>query len=508
MSAKIRRQSIISSLIVYSGFLIGFVNVYFFTRNGAFTTDQYGLYNIFIAAGTFLASLGSLAMPSYIYKFFPYYQDNVTASKNDQISWALLISLGGCVLVATAGWMFKGLVIQKFGSNSALFVQYYQWLFPFVFGIILYNILEAYGWVLHKSVLTTFIKEVEWRFLVTCIVVLFSIHAIKSFDTFVILYSLTYFALFLTLFIYLIFRRKIHFTFKASIVTKKFLKRIFRFCAFIFGASVISSLSQVFDTIVIASVLPNGLEKAAIFSLAQLMTSIIQAPQRTIVAATIPHLSTAWKNKQLQSIKTIYQRSSINLLLTSVVLFVLIALNYTHAVKTFNIKIDYLLGFIPFIFMGLTRVVDLGTGVNAQIIGTSNSWRFELYSGLILLVCMLPLSYILAKQFDILGPCIAGLISTIIYNTIRIIFLWKKYRLFPFTLKSVYTLNLGLSVFIIAWLLFNQMQGLPGLLARSIVSLVLFAAGVFILKLSPDIMPVLKSLLSRSPWGKKNRQSE
>ncbi len=503
MSSKIRRQSIISSLIIYSGFLIGFVNVYFFTRNGAFSTDQYGVYNIIIAAGIFLASLGSLAMPGYIHKFFPYYHDRLSPETNDQISWALLISLLGCVLIAVGGWAFKGLVIRKFGSNSALFIQYYQWLFPFVFGLILYNVLEAYGWVLQKSVLTTFLKEVQWRCIITVLVVLFFFGIIKSFDTFIVLFSFSYFALFLTLLTYLLAARKIHLTFKVSVVTKRFLKKIAGFCMFVFGAGIVLNLSAIFDTIVIASVLPNGLEKAAVFSLAQLMTSIIQAPQRSVVAAAIPHLSIAWKNKQIPTIQNIYQRSSINLLMIASVLFVLIALNYRQAVVTFDINKDYLLGFVPFIFLGLTRVIDSGTGVNAQIIGTSNFWRFELYSGLVLMGCMLPLSYLFAKQFDILGPTIAGLISTIIYNTFRIVFLWKKYRLFPFTPKSVYMLNIALGVYIITWLLFDSWSGLPGLFARSIFALILFAAGILILKPSPDMGPVMQALLNRTPWRRK-----
>ena len=286
-------------------------------------------------------------------------------------------------------------------------------------------------------------------------------------------------------------------------VTKKFLKKIAGFCLFIFGAGIVFNLSAIFDTIVIASVLPNGLEKAAIFSLAQLMTGIIQAPQRSVIAATIPHLSIAWKNKQIEKIQTIYQRSSINLLVIACVLFVLIALNYKDAVITFNINQDYLLGFIPFIFLGLTRVIDSGSGVNAQIIGTSNFWRFELYSGLVLMGCMLPLSYILAKQFDILGPTIAGLISTIIYNAFRIVFLWKKYRLFPFTPKSVYMLNIALAVYMITWLLFDSWSGLPGLFMRSIFALVLFAVGILMLKPSPDIRPVIQALLNRSPWRRR-----
>lgn len=497
MSAKIRRQSIVSSLVVYCGFLVGLVNVFLFTKNGAFSPDQYGLYNMFIAAGLFLSSLGSLAMPSYLHKFFPFYQNNLEPRDNDQLTWALLIGLVGCVLVGIGGWLFKGVVIQKFGSSSALFVTYYKWLFPFVFGLILYGILEAYGWVLHKSVLTTFIREVEWRLLITVILVLFSVGFIKSFDTFVILYSFTYLILFVTLLVYLFYRKKINFSFKLSRVTKKLFKKVITFCLFIFSASVVSSLSGIFDTIVIASVMPDGLESAAIFSLAQLMASIVQAPQRGIIAASIPHLSLSWKSKNLNAISTIYKRSSINLLLAATMLFVLIVLNYKHAVHTFDLQKEYLLGFVPFIFLGLTRVIDLGTGVNAQIIGTSNFWRFELISNIILLVFMLPMSYILTKQFGIIGPSIAGLVSTSIYNFVRIVFLWKKFKLFPFTIKSLYVIGFAIAILAITWYLFNSWSGLIGLFVRTGFALLLFIGSILLLKPSPDIKPVLDTVLGR-----------
>ena len=138
-------------------------------------------------------------------------------------------------------------------------------------------------------------------------------------------------------------------------------------------------------------------------------------------------------------LQKIYQRSSINLLIFSCGIFLLIALNYTEAIRTLGLKEIYIQGFTAFIFLGLSMVVDMGTGVNTQIIGTSTAWRFELISGVILLVLMLPLTYLLAKQYDMMGPALASLISISIYNAIRITFLWKKFRLFPFTIQSAYT---------------------------------------------------------------------
>jgi O-antigen/teichoic acid export membrane protein len=63
--------------MVYFGFALGFFNTYLFTREGGFTKEQYGLTGIFVAVANLMFSLANFGMPSYIYKFYPYYNDNL-----------------------------------------------------------------------------------------------------------------------------------------------------------------------------------------------------------------------------------------------------------------------------------------------------------------------------------------------------------------------------------------------------------------------------------------------
>ncbi len=498
--SSIRRQSIISAIVIYFGFAVGLLNTYFFTKQDLFKDTEYGLTSIFIAMSTMMSVFAMVAMPSYIFKFYHYYNDHLPHRKNDMMSWALLVSFIGFLVIMGIGLLFKQLVIQKFGTNSPLLITYYYWIFPMGLGLTLYGVLEAWAWNLGKSVLTNFLKEVEWRLLTTLLIVLVLIGVIKDFDLFIKLYAFTYPGIAATLFIYLIVTKQIRFTFKVSKVTRRYFKQIVRLCAFIYGSSVIFNLSQVFDTIVIASVL--GAAPAGVFALAQIMGSVIQAPQRGIVSASITHLARAWKDKNMASLQRIYQRSSINQLIFATGLFLLIALNYNEAVITFNLKEIYLAGFNVFILLGLMRIVDMGTGVNSQIIGTSNYWRFELLSGVILLILMLPLTYLFAKNYGLIGPAIANLISISIYNIVRIIFLWKKFRLFPFTIQTLYTVLLAAVCFIICYYAFMNMHGFIGLAVRSIAFVVVYATGVLALKLSPDIQPVLQTIKKRMGIGK------
>ena len=124
--SEVRRQSIVSTIFVYAGFIIAFVNTYLFTRqDSVFTPAQYGLTNIFIAVGNLMFAFANLGMVSVVYKFYPYYNDNLPKKKNDLLTWTLLISVIGFCFVILAGFVFEDLVIRKFGGNSPEFIQYY-----------------------------------------------------------------------------------------------------------------------------------------------------------------------------------------------------------------------------------------------------------------------------------------------------------------------------------------------------------------------------------------------
>ena len=150
-----------------------------------------------------------------------------------------------------------------------------------------------------------------------------------------------------------------------------------------------------------------------------------------------------------------------------------------------------------FLFIGLTRVLDMGTGLNAQIIGTSVFWRFEFFTGVILLLLTLPLNYIFAKKMGVIGPAIADLLTFTIYNGIRYAYLYRKFGMQPFTIKSLFIILLALAGYFICHWLFAGIHGYMGMFARSGLFILIYGCGVIGLKLSEDILPVWKTVLKR-----------
>ncbi|HQY10822.1 MAG: polysaccharide biosynthesis C-terminal domain-containing protein [Ferruginibacter sp.] len=496
--SQIRKQSIVSSLVVYIGFAIGFLNTYLFTRQGGFTQAEYGLTGIFMAIANIMYSFANLGMVAYIYKFYPYYNDNLPKKKNDMLSWALLVSLLGFCLVILAGILFKDLVIRKYGTNSPDLVKYYYYVFPFGLGLTLFTVLEAYAWQLKKSVFTNFLREIQFRLLTTLLIVLSFAGIIASFDLFIKIYSFTFLAVAIILLGYLVFTKHISFSFSVSRVSKKFYRKIISLISFVYGGSLVFTVSMVIDTIIIAAVLPDGLALAGVYTLAQNIASLIQAPQRGVISSSIGPLSQAWKDKDMGKISRIYNSSSINQLLFSVAMFALIWLNFDDAVLNFQLQHRYLEAAWVFFFIGMMRIVDMGTGVNSQIISTSTSWRFDFITGIILLSITLPLNYILTKYYyGVTGPAIANLITFTIYNSIRYWFLYKKFNLQPFNLKTIYTILLGAASYYCCFFLFRDMHGFVGMIARSVLFILIFAAGTKLLNLSPDVRPVWQTFQKR-----------
>jgi O-antigen/teichoic acid export membrane protein len=483
--ANIRKQAIISSILVYAGFLVGAINIYLYTKNGSFTEAEFGLTRLFFDVAQNFYAFGSLGFIAVMYKFYPYYKDNLPRRENDLLTWGLLSAFIGFIVLVILGLVFEPMVVRKFSQRSALFVQYYHWIFPFAFGMLFFSMLEGYAWALQKTVVSNFLKETGLR-LITTIIISLNLFGIINFTQFVQLFAFMYLFIFLALLVYLISIGHFHITFKISRVTKKFWKKMATMQSLIFGGIVIGSLGQTIDGILIASL--KGLSSAGIYTLAQYVANLVQVPQRSIQSISTGVLAQAWKDKNYPEINRIYSRSCINLLLMALFIFGNIILNVKEAIIILGIQANYLTGLEVMMVLGLVRLVDAGTGVNGTIIATSNYWKFDFISGVIMLTILIPLNYYLIVHYGIVGSAYAQLIAYTIYNFIRFEFLRRKFGFQPFNQKTLFALLLGFAALAIAYFLFASTESWLCIFSRCIVFSALMIAGVFYFELTPDAM--------------------
>ncbi len=492
--SQIRKRSLKAAVWIYAGFLIGAINTFFLTHEKWFEPEHYGLTQGLIQVGLLIFAISSVGVTSFLHKFFPYYQDNNDNKRNDLLGIALMVAGIGFVITATAVYAFQPIVVQKFSGNSQLLVQYFQWTIPFGFFILLYNILEAYSYGFHKGVLTSLLKETVLRAF-TLVIILLKIFNIISFYHFILLFCMQYAVITAILAYHLYSKGQLWITFKVSRVTKKFRKKILLMLLLTFLVIVVNTLRGSIDALVLASIV--NLKSVGIFGFAAYMIALMQAPLRSLIAVTIPVLSRAWKQKDHKEISRIYKRSSINLLCFSLLVFFCIWLNYTQAITFFGINPQYHFAKTVFLLLGVTAIIEMGTGVNSQIIGTSAYWRFELWTSLLLTSLIIPLSYFLTKRYGLTGPAIANLVSFTIYNSVRYFFLWKKFALQPFSYKTTESIIAALFIYTIVYFSMNSIEGLPGLILRTATFIILYAGVIYYRNISPDVKPIVNNFLKR-----------
>lgn len=468
--------------------------MYFFTHKAWFTTDQYGLTRILLEFSNFIFAFSTLGVTSYLYKFFPYYQDNLEPKKNDLLSIAFILSLCGFIITCISIFFLQGFIIQKFSTNSLLFVQYFYIALPLSFFLLLYNVLEAYSYGFEKGVFANFLRETVLR-LYTFVITILKVLDFIDFVTFIYLFALQYALIVFILGFHLYKNDQLWLSFKISRVTKKFRKKIFAILSFTFIVIVVSVLRSSIDGFILAA--KQNLGKVGIFGFAAYMVSVLQAPARSVIAITIPILSRSWKNKDHKEIERIYKRSSINLLSFSLFIFFCIWLNFTNAISFFGINPEYMEGKWVFFILGMVTIIEMGTGVNGQIIGTSTYWRVELWTSLLLTVLIIPLSYYLTVKYGIIGPAIANLVSFSVYNFTRYLFLWKKFHLQPFSMKTAEVIIIATVAYLVAHFTFIRFDGLIGMFGSTLLFAVLFLPLFYYRNISPDVKPVVKNILKK-----------
>jgi O-antigen/teichoic acid export membrane protein len=498
--AGIRKQTIQSSIIVYFGFAVGALNMYLYSRKDSFNTEQFGLTRLFFDFAQNIFAFASLGSIPLLYKFYPYYKDNLPDKKNDLLTRVLFTSIIGFILVTLAGYVFEPFVIRKFAERSSLFLDFYHLVFPFSLGYLLFSILESYSWALQRTVLTNALKETVLRIITTVFILLYYFKII-DFTVFMQFFSALYLIITLMLAMYLWSIGKLNITFHVSRVTKKFKKKMLGLQFFVFGGICLHAVAITISGILIASRM--GLTATAVYSLASYVANLIEIPQRSIVSVTTGVLSRAWKDKNFHEINRIYHRSSINMLLFSLFIFGNVWLNVAQGINVLHIQNVYLDGLQVVFILGIAKIIDAGTGVNSVIIGTSTFWKFEFYTGVVLLSLRIPLAYILIQRYGIVGPAYAELISQAVYNFIRCEFLRRRFKMQPFNKETVYAVILGTATIALSYFLFYDMAGWMGIIIRSVLFSSLLIGGMFLLKLTPDAMQLVDAARNRiQDWKK------
>lgn len=488
----LQHQTLRSTVVIYLGFAIGAFNTMIIMPR-CLNPDEYGLLRMLSDVALTFYTFAVLGTHSVNGKFFPYFNDRLKENENDLSARMLVQATLGIILFVFLIWIFKPQLLSLFKEKAPLFSEYFGALFPLlVFGSY-YVIFEAFTTSRLNTILPSFTREVVLRIYTTIIVVLYFLKLLDL-SALVALYSLMYVPIAVWLLWYSYKVQGIRYVFKKSIVTRRLRKKMLQYQGFVVAGTSFYIIAQTMDTILIGGIL--GLAQTSIFTIATFMATILQVPQRAMYQIALPIASQAWKDNNRDKLQEIYQKSSLTLLLVGSLLLLLIW-NNIHIIYGVILPPKFGGGEIVFLILGISKVIDLGTGLNNAIILTSNKWRFDFITGIILILLTLTLNLYLIPRYGIIGSAWSNLLSFTVFNLIRFVFLYVQFGLFPFTKSTLILASIIIICFICGSILPKLSVWWLDVAYRSTFLAVLYLGLCIGLKISTDLNYVLHKQLIR-----------
>lgn len=475
----IKRQGIKQSLVNYFAVLIGAVSVIFIYP---LDRETYGLARFIIDASMFIAPFLLLGFSSVTIRFFPQFRDDEGHHNGFLFFLISGVSLG-CVIFILAAFLFQEQFYEIYKDRPAFYRDYLHYLIPISILLAFFNLFYFYSTNFNRIVVPALYQNLI-KVTLPIVILLYFLGRIRL-DT-VIDAILINFILALTglvIYIYWLGQLKLKPDFR--LLNKPRLKSIANYAVYGLFGGIGSVLAFRIDSIMITTMIDA--ESNGTFAIALFIANVIAIPTDAIGQITAPILSQAFQDNNLAHIRMLYKRTSINLLVVGLLLFIGIMASVEDLFSIMPNSEAMMAGWWVVLFIGLSKVVDMGTSINNQIIDYSKFYRFRLYALILLAVFNVVCNLVLIPRFHIAGAAMATMASIILYNLVKFIFIIWKLEMQPFSIGTLKIIGIAILTFTIAYFIPLTGNPLLDIVTRSSVITVLYIFLILYFRISPDV---------------------
>ncbi len=284
---------------------------------------------------------------------------------------------------------------------------------------------------------------------------------------------------------YLYLLGQLHWSFRWPVLTPPLRKMMASYAFYGILGSLSSMLAVKLDLFMVGTLM--GLTYTAIFSIAMFIADVLDVPRRAIESISAPIVAQAWKDNNIDEIAGIYKKSALNQFLAGWFMLIGIWTCIDHLFEIMPNGEQYADGKYVVLILGIGRLIDLVTGVNHIIISYSRYFKFNFYVILILGVLNIFGNLIFIPMFGIIGAAMATAFSLAFYNILKLIFIYKKFSMQPFSPTLPWIFLLGIIAWGIAVLIPTTNHVVLNIIIKAVVVTTIFAAGVLKYQLSPEV---------------------
>lgn len=439
------RQSIKGVAVTYIGAFIGFL-ITFFLRAKFLTAEEVGLTSVLFEAASLLSGFALMGVTSSAIRFFPYFKSE-DGKHNGFLFYLVAFPFVGSVIFILLYFLFREPITELFIKNSALFIDYFNWVPVLAIFLVYWMVFEIYSSLLMRIAVPKLIREVIVRILLVVVYLLYAFK-IVNLDGLIACYISIYGIVMLMTFYYVSRIGTISFKHTFSFVDKPLRKQVLYFTSIWIVGSLGANILSRLDLFMVGSEL--GLAYAGIYSIAFYIVAVIEIPSRSIATISSPIASEALKQGELGKITELYRKVALHQLMVGGFVFLLIWINIDNIFALIPNGEVYMEGKWVVFFLAMTRLVEVTLNFGNILISFSRYYHWGLYFTFLIMAVGIVLNIWLIPILGVTGAAVATLITTLFTYGIHQWLVQAKIKANPFTinlmkLTGIFLLALGVN---------------------------------------------------------------
>jgi O-antigen/teichoic acid export membrane protein len=487
----IKRQSIKNSIVSYLGVLIGAISVIFIYP--IIDKNDLGIIQFTLNTAILFAPLAGFASSLTAIQYYPHFKDE--KNKDNGFLFILTAATFSLSLIfVSLVYIFRNPFSHYFGNDKQHFLDTIPYILGFTVIIALSNLYHAYASLSNRIVVPAILQNLWIKIAQPTLILLYA-YGMLSFAGVYKGLACALFMMLVGLIAYIGFLKQLHLKPNFAKLTPQYARQMLGYSGFNILVSLGGLLAQRVDMLLVAP-LTKQFGSVAVFNFGFVISEAIDVPRKALAGIAAPMISESMKNDNIAHVEEIYRKSALLQMIAGVYLLAGI---WACADSLFDMMPKnadvYREGKNVILLLGLSRIVDMATGTNAEIITYSQYYRFNFTSLASMAVLNVTLNIWLVPKMGIEGSALATLISITLVNLWRLVFIYQKIKIHPLDIKMLLVVVIGLAAWYAAHLTPSVSNPFLSIVLKGFIVTVIYAAGILLFKVSDDVQALIKRLL-------------
>lgn len=472
-------------IFTYVGFAIGALNTLILYQR-IMSAEYYGLVNVILSAAMILYPILSFGMGSAMIRYF-----SINSNRNEKgefIAFSLLFPAVVMVILGGIYYFFIPEINSLLSEKSKLIKDYIFYIFLFGVFIGYFEVFYAYSKVQLQTVFGNILKEISIRVVVTILLITLHFNKITE-HQFVLFLLFAYGFRVLVMAWYSLRHTYKDIIFKIPSNSRSILKYVM----FIVISSSVTFLFLEIDKVMVSQLI--NLSNVAYYAVATFVGIVVAVPGRAMQQILSPLVAVAMADSDYSKVYELYKKSSINLLVVSGLIFLLITMNTSSLFEMFDDKFRG--GETVVLYIALAKLVTMALGSNNAVVSNSKYYRFDLLLGIIIIGVTISLNKIFIPIIGIDGAALATLLTVLIYSISKYVFVLIKFKMQPFTIQTFFIIIFIAIIYFLGNTITFTDVPLLSILIKSILISIVYGIYILIMKPSKEIFNFIKVLKNR-----------